>query len=163
MTTEPSRTQMLANLRRANEVAAKAMKAGRHPFGAILVGSDHEGILLEQGNVSTVEHAESVLARVASTRFTPEFLWQCTLYTNFEPCVMCSGTIYWSNIGRVVFGVTEERLLALTGAHPENPTLRISAKYVFDHGQKPIRLYGPMPEVEEEILALHRDFWTAPE
>lgn len=154
---------MLANLRRANGVARAAMAAGRHPFGAILVGPDHERILLEQENVSTVEHAESVLARTASTRFAPEFLWECTLYTNFEPCVMCSGTIYWTNIGRVVFGVAEERLLALTGAHPENPTLRIPAKYVFDHGQKPIRLHGPMPEVEGETLALHRNFWMAPE
>lgn len=159
---EPSREQMIVHLRRANQVARQAMDAGRHPFGAVLVGADHRQTLLEQGNVSTVEHAEAVLARHAASRFTPDVLWPCTLYTTFEPCVMCAGTVYWANIGRVVFGMTEERLLDLTGAHPENPTLSISAKYVFDHGQKPIRLYGPVPELEDEILGLHKGFWQAP-
>src|SRR5258708_4066642 len=150
---------MARNLRRANEVARRAMGLGRHPFGAILVGPDHERVLAEQGNIGTVEHAESTLARVAAANFAPEFLWTCTVYTNFEPCAMCSGTIYWANIGRVVFGVSEARLLELTGNHPENPTLSVSAKYIFDHGQKPIRLYGPIADIETETLDLHREFW----
>jgi tRNA(Arg) A34 adenosine deaminase TadA len=75
---------------------------------------------------------------------------------------MCAGTIYWANIGRVVYGVTEERLLSLTGAHPENPTLSIAARDVFDHGQKPIVTLGPIAEVEAEIIALHTGFWTHP-
>jgi tRNA(Arg) A34 adenosine deaminase TadA len=72
---------------------------------------------------------------------------------------MCAGTIYWANIGRVVYGLTEERLLSITGDHPENPTLSISARYVFAHGQKPIITLGPIAEVAGEIAALHHDFW----
>lgn len=159
MSAEPTAEQMARHLRRANEVARRAQALGRHPFGALLVGPDHEQVLAEQGNIGTVEHAESTLARAAATNFSPAFLWTCTLYTNFEPCAMCSGTIYWANIGRVVFGVTEARLLELTGSHPENPTLSVSAKYVFDHGQKPIRLYGPIADVEAETLDLHKEFW----
>ncbi len=52
-------------------------------------------------------------------------------------------TIYWANIGRVVFAMTEEKLLACTGNHQENPTLSIPASYVFSHGQKDIELIGP--------------------
>jgi tRNA(Arg) A34 adenosine deaminase TadA len=147
---------------RANDVAKRARELGRHPFGAILVGPDQETTLIEQCNVSPVEHAESVLARNAAINFLPEVLWECTVYTTFEPCVMCAGTIYWANIGRVVYGVTEERLLSLTGAHPENPTLSIAARDVFDHGQKPIVTLGPIAEVEAEIIALHTGFWTHP-
>jgi tRNA(Arg) A34 adenosine deaminase TadA len=159
MSAEPMPEQMIRHLRRANDVARRAMGLGRHPFGATLVGPDHEQVLAEQGNVSAVEHAESALARTAAANHLPEFLWTCTLYTNFEPCAMCSGTIYWANIGRVVFGVSEARLLGLTGNHPENPTLSVPAKYVFDHGQKAIRLYGPIADVEIETLDLHKEFW----
>ncbi len=63
--------QVLRHLRRANEVARRAMALGRHPFGAILVAPDGETVLAEQGNVDTVNHAESVLARTAATNFTP--------------------------------------------------------------------------------------------
>ncbi len=156
---EPTHDQMTAHLRRANRVAKRAMALGRHPFGAILVAPDHETVLMEQGNVSTVEHAESLLARIASLNFSPDYLWGCTLYTNFEPCAMCSGTIYWANIGRIVFGMTEARLLEFTGADAENPTMSVPARYVFDHCQKPVALHGPIPEMEEEIAALHQSFW----
>ena len=69
--TAPSLEQLVRHLRRANEIAKRSVAMGHHPFGAILVGSDHEAILLEQGNVDTVNHAESVLARVADMNFTP--------------------------------------------------------------------------------------------
>jgi tRNA(Arg) A34 adenosine deaminase TadA len=82
----------------------RAMDLGRHPFGAILIAPDGETVLAEQGNVDTVNHAESTLARSAATNFTPDYLWQCTLVTTVEPCAMCAGTQYWANIGRLVSG-----------------------------------------------------------
>ena len=84
--TEPSPQQIKANLLEAHRVALEAMKAGKHPFGAVLIGPDHETVLFEQGNVDTVNHAESTLARTAATHFTKEELWDCTLYTTVEPC-----------------------------------------------------------------------------
>jgi tRNA(Arg) A34 adenosine deaminase TadA len=156
---EPTHDQIVGHLLRANGVAKRALALGKHPFGAILVGPDNVTALTEQCNVSSVEHAESLLARTATLNYPADFLWQCTLYTTCEPCVMCAGTIYWANIGRVVYGLTEERLLSITGDHPENPTLSISARYVFAHGQKPIITLGPIAEVAGEIAALHHDFW----
>ena len=156
---EPTQDQILRHLRRANELAARALAMGHHPFGALLVAPDHETILLEQGNVSTVNHAEAVLARTADMNFTPAYLWDCTLYTTVEPCAMCAATQYWANIGRLVYGLDERELLALTGSDQENPTLDVPARYLFDHGQKAIRVTGPVPEVAEEIADLHRGFW----
>lgn len=152
--------QMLAALRAANLVAAKVMAEGKHPFGAVLVGPDGDTILMESGNVSTVKHAESELARAAAEAYEPDFLWECTLATNFEPCVMCTGTTYWANIGRIVYGATEEALLALTGDHDENPTFALPCREVVAAGQKKIKVHGPFEEVQDEVLQLHKDFWS---
>jgi tRNA(Arg) A34 adenosine deaminase TadA len=156
---EPTPAQMVRHLRTANAVARRALEAGHHPFGAVLVGPDHETVLSEQGNVDTVNHTEAVLARMAAKAWTPEELWGCTLYATVEPCCMCAGTIYWAHIGRVVYGMEEHRLLQITGNHVENATLDLPCREVFAAGQKAIRVWGPVAEVEAEIAALHLAFW----
>jgi tRNA(Arg) A34 adenosine deaminase TadA len=158
--TAPTSEQILRHLRRANAVAERAKRFGHHPFGAILVGPDQETVLLEQGNVSTVNHAEAVLARAADMNFSAEYLATCTLYTTVEPCAMCAGTLYWANIGRLVYGMDERHLLAFTGASQENPTMDVPCRYLFAHSQKQIPVTGPVAEVEAEIAELHRGFWT---
>jgi len=158
---EPSEAQVLAMLERANALALAAVEAGHHPFGALLVGPDHETVLLTQGNVDSVNHAEAVLAREASRRWSPAELWGCTLVTTVEPCAMCVGTQYWANIGRVVYALEERALLAITGAHPENPTLDLPCREVFARGQKDVRVIGPVAAAEEPIAALHRRFWRS--
>ena len=149
------------HLRDANLIAAQALAAGHHPFGALLVAPDGETVLLRQGNVSAVEHAEAVLARTASQQFPADYLWQCTLVTTVEPCAMCAGTQYWAHIGRLVYGLEERALLAITGAHPENPTLDLPCREVFARGQKAMQVIGPVPGVAPEIAALHAAFWRA--
>ena len=159
--TAPTPEQQLRHLHRANEVARRAMQAGHHPFGALLVAPDGETVLLEQANVDSVNHAEAVLARDAARQFAPDVLRGSTLYTTGEPCAMCAGTQYWAHIGQLVYGMSEQRLLQLTGNHAENPTLDLPCREVFARGQKAMKVWGPVPEVEEEIAALHRRFWHA--
>ena len=156
----PTPEQMLRHLRRSNDVALRAVAMGRHPFGALLVAPDHETVLAEQCNIDTVNHAESTLARTVAASYPADYLWQCTLYTSVEPCCMCAGTIYWANIGRVVFGLTEAQLLQETGNHAENPTMDVPSRFVFDHCQKPVDLIGPVAAVQDEVLALQRRFWA---
>lgn len=152
--------QVAAHLRRANQVSLRAMAMGRHPFGALLVAPDGATVLAEQGNIDTVHHAEATLARTASLNYPSDFLWGCTLVTTFEPCAMCTGTLYWANIGHIVYGASEEALLALTGHHPENPTLALPCREVIARGQKAIEVIGPIPALEAEMVAPHRDFWS---
>ena len=151
--------QIARHLRRANEVALRAMRMGRHPFGALLVAPDGETVLAEQGNIDTVNHAESTLARTAAANYPGDYLWGCTLVTTFEPCAMCAGTIYWANIGHIVYGASEEALLALTGDHAENPTLSLPCREVIARGQKAIEVIGPIPALEAEMVTPHREFW----
>ena len=155
----PTPEQMQRHLRAANAIAQRALDAGHHPFGALLVAPDHEMVLIEQGNVDSVNHAEAVLARTAAQKFDADTLWGCTLYTTVEPCCMCAGTQYWAHIGGLVYGMDERRLLRLTGNHAENPTMDLPCRDVFAHGQKTMRVWGPIAEVEEEIAALHLAFW----
>ncbi len=154
--------QITRHLRRANEVALRAQGMGRHPFGALLVAPDGETVLAEQGNIDTVHHAEATLARTASLNYPADYLWGCTLVTTFEPCAMCAATAYWAHIGRVVYGASEEALLALTGHHPENPTLALPCREVFARGQKAIEVIGPVASLQAELLAPHRNFWVQP-
>ena len=85
---------------RTFEIAMEAREAGNNPFGALLVNKEGK-IILEQPIIEVMEHgrtahAETSLARAASKKFSPEELWDCSLYTNFEPCCMCTGAIYWT-------------------------------------------------------------------
>ena len=148
-------------LRRSFEVARRAQANGNHPFGAILVGPDGR-VLLERENGYLPErdmtgHAERVLATDACKAFPPELLARCTLYTSAEPCAMCAGAMYWAGIGRVVYGLSEKRLKAITGDHPENPTLDLPCRTVFAAGQRPTEVVGPL--LEDEGAALHEAFW----
>lgn len=151
----------------ANEMAKKARASGNTPFGAVLV--DENGtVLMEQGNEEgdlgdATAHAEMRLASRASRAFSKEKLWGCTLYTTCEPCPMCTGGIYWANIGRIVYGVSEARLLELTGSDDKNPTFAMGAAAVICAGQKPIELLGPIAEMEAEIVAVHEGFWNKAE
>ncbi len=81
------------------------------------------------------------------------------MVTTVEPCAMCAGTQYWANIGTLVYGMSERRLLDLTGNHAENLTMDLPSRTVLMAGQKAVQIIGPVPEVEVEIAALHVNFW----
>lgn len=150
------------HLRHAFAIARAARDKGQHPFGCLLVGPDG-AVLMEQGNAFEEEghdmtaHAERLIATRASKRWKPDFLADCTLYTSAEPCAMCSGALYWAGVGRVVFGQTERDLKELTGDHAENPTLDLPCRVVFDAGQRPVEVVGPL--LAEEAAELQRGFW----
>jgi tRNA(Arg) A34 adenosine deaminase TadA len=159
-TANMTRDQMIAHIRAANEVARDDVAHGHHPFGAVLVGPDGR-ILMRQANINTVRHAETELARRAADAYPPEFLWTCALVSNSNPCAMCTGTLYWANIGRLVYGFEETQLLAITGNHPESPTKDLPSRTVLGSGQIKIEVHGPFPELDEELLSLQRDFWKS--
>lgn len=151
-------------LKRAIEISKTARANGNTPFGALLVDKDGN-IIMEQGNIEITDnictgHAEATLAARASHEYSKDFLWNCTLYTTAEPCAMCSGAIYWANIGRVVYGMTERRLLQLTGSNEQNPTFDLPCRDVFSKGQKEITILGPFPEIEEEAAKVHEGYWA---
>ena len=148
-------------LRIAIAESQKAKEAGLHPFAAILVGPDG-AVLMTQHNAYMPDHdmtghAERVLMTRASTTFPIAFLRDCTIYTSAEPCAMCAGAIYWTGLKRLVYGLSEHRLKAITGDHPENPTLDLPCRLVFASGQRQVEVIGPL--LEEEAAAVHKGAW----
>jgi len=148
-------------LRRAFDVARRAMTRGNHPFGAILVdGGSNVLIETENGYMPARDrtaHAERLLATQACRSLDAEILGAATLYSSAEPCAMCAGAIYWAGIGRVVYGLSEHRLRGITGNHPENPTLDLPCRSVFERGQRATEVVGPL--IEDEAAALHAGVW----
>ncbi len=150
-------------LKRTIELAEQAVKHGNTPFGALLVDKNGN-VILEQENIEITEndctgHAETTLMRKASKLYSKDFLWDCTIYTSVEPCAMCSGAIYWGNVGKVVYGISEKELLNLTGNNKQNPTLALPCREIFEQGQKEIKVEGPIKEVAEDIMEIHRKYW----
>jgi tRNA(Arg) A34 adenosine deaminase TadA len=95
----------------------QARERGDNPFGAVLVGEDGR-ILAECQNTQNTErdvtgHAETNLLRDACRLYDPKTLAASTLYSSGEPCAMCSGTIFWSGVGRVFYGMSSDRLYEL--------------------------------------------------
>jgi tRNA(Arg) A34 adenosine deaminase TadA len=149
-------------LRRSFDVARRALSNGNHPFGAILVDQNGK-VLIEAENGympahDGTAHAERLLATKACTTLGPDVLKGATLYSSAEPCAMCAGAIYWAGIGRLVYGLSEHRLRALTGNHPENPTLDLPCREVFKRGQRATEVLGPL--LEDEAEALHAGVWN---
>jgi tRNA(Arg) A34 adenosine deaminase TadA len=148
-------------LRRSFDVARRAITHGNHPFGAILV-DENGNVLIEVENGympahDGTAHAERLLATKACTTLGADLLRNATLYSSAEPCAMCAGAIYWAGIGRVVYGLSEHRLRAVTGNHPENPTLDLPCRDVFGSGQRTTEVVGPL--LEDEAVALHAGVW----
>ena len=81
------------------------------------------------------------------------------MVTSVEPCVMCAGAAYWANIGRIVYGLEETSLLALTKGNDINPTLNLSCREVFKAGQRDVEIIGPVEEAKGELLQIHKEYW----
>lgn len=150
-----------ALLRAAIDASARARARGDHPFGAVLADSRGTVVLEAENTVVTEDdctgHAETNLVRLAWKRFGGAALADFSLYTSCEPCAMCSGAIYWSGIGRVVYAMSESQLAELTGDDPENPTMALPSAVVLGSGQRDIIVHGPC--LADEASAVHAGFW----
>lgn len=157
--TEPD----LAYLRTAIDIAAQTREAGAHPFGALVVDASG-AVIATAGNNSLppsgdpTQHAELRAVAEAARVLGADGMRGSVLYTSAEPCVMCSGAAYWTGIDRVVYALSEYRLLTLTGDHPENPTFSLPCREVFARGQRTIEVSGP--HLEDEAAIVHEGFWV---
>src|SRR5262245_22281808 len=158
----PSASSTEDLMRQAFLLARQAREHGNHPFGALLADADAR-VLIEAENtvVSDADctgHAEINLVRTACRTLAHAALATATVYTSTEPCAMCAGAIYWGGMSRVVFGLRESELRALTGTDPSNPTLALGCREVFARGQRQIDVLGPV--LEDEARAVHEGFWS---
>jgi tRNA(adenine34) deaminase len=92
--------------------AEKAFTADEVPVGAIITIGDRiisRGYnMVEKLNDSTA-HAEIIALTSAFNHLGAKYLPDATLYVTLEPCLMCTGALYWSKISRVVWGADDEK------------------------------------------------------
>lgn len=151
-----------SHLLRAIELAHSAREKGNHPFGSLLVDASGQVLLESENTVVTghdvTGHAELNLVRAASMQFEVEALSRSTLYTSTEPCAMCSGAIYWSGIGRVVYALSSEQLTGIVKDASGSSALELSCREVFARGGRNIEVSGP--NLIEQGAAVHEGFWA---
>ncbi len=147
-------------LRSAIAIARSARDHGNHPFGALLADKDGNVLLQAENTVITASdctgHAETNLMREASKRYSASFLASCSLYTSTEPCPMCTGAIFWGNVGRIIYALSHEALYAMTGDSPDS--LPISSKELLARAGRPVEVIGPA--LEDEARSVHKGFWN---
>lgn len=99
-------------MRAALAEARKAFDAGEVPVGALVVWNNriiargHNQV--ERLNDSTA-HAEMIALTAAFNELGSKYLPEATLYVTLEPCLMCCGALYWSKIGRIVYGAADAK------------------------------------------------------
>ena len=126
--------------------AQKAFGRGEVPVGAVVVSRNR--IIARSHNLTealndVTAHAEMQAITAASNYLGGKYLTDCTLYVTVEPCVMCAGAIAWAQIGKLVYGASDEKRgfkrLAPDALHP---------KTIVEHGL-----------LEDECAALMKDFF----
>ena len=150
MTTKHLAASDQALLRAAIALSTRARDAGNAPYGALLADAQG-GVLLEACNTQVSDndvtaHAELNLVRAASQRFDRDALAACTVYASGEPCAMCAGALYWSGVGRVVFGLSIQSMTALGGSDVDELVLHCAD--VIASGMRPVEVIGPALEDE---------------
>jgi tRNA(adenine34) deaminase len=98
-------------MKKALQEAEMAFEKGEIPVGAIIVV---DNIVIARGHNLTemlhdvTAHAEMQAITAAANYLGGKYLMGCTLYVTLEPCQMCAGALYWSQISKIVFGASDE-------------------------------------------------------
>ncbi|MEE9440159.1 MAG: nucleoside deaminase [Saprospiraceae bacterium] len=109
--------------------AQKAYDADEVPVGAVVV---YDGKIIARAHNQTellndvTAHAEILAITAASDYIGSKYLKKCTLYVTLEPCNMCAGALYWSQMSRVVYGAADDkRGFMVMGREMLHPKTRI--------------------------------------
>jgi tRNA(adenine34) deaminase len=99
-------------MKKALQEAEMAFEKGEIPVGALIVINNT--IIARSHNLTELlhdvtAHAEMQAITAAANFLGGKYLKDCTLYVTLEPCQMCAGALYWSQISKIVYGATDEQ------------------------------------------------------
>lgn len=128
-------------MKKALQEAELAFEKGEIPVGAVIV-VDHR-IIARAHNLTELltdvtAHAEMQAITAASNFLGGKYLLNCTLYVTLEPCQMCAGALYWSQISKIVYGASD----------PDRGCLALNTKL----HPKTVMVGGVMEEASSELL-----------
>ena len=98
-------------MKKALQEAEMAFEKGEIPVGAVIVIDNK--VIARSHNLTELlndvtAHAEMQSITAAANYLGGKYLMGCTLYVTLEPCQMCAGALYWSQISKIVFGATDQ-------------------------------------------------------
>ena len=99
-------------MKEALKLAEKAYQEDEIPIGAVVVSQGKiigKGYNLTERLNDVTAHAEMQAFTAAANFLGGKYLRDCTLYVTIEPCVMCAGASYWTQISRIVYGAKDEK------------------------------------------------------
>jgi tRNA(adenine34) deaminase len=99
-------------MREALKEARKSFEKDEVPIGAVIVSNNRiiaRGHNLTETLNDVTAHAEMQAFTSAANAIGGKYLLDCTLYTTLEPCVMCAGAAFWTQITRIVYGASDPK------------------------------------------------------
>jgi tRNA(adenine34) deaminase len=117
-------------MRAALAEAQVAADAGEVPVGAVIVAAGRIIALshnLTELLTDVTAHAEIQAITAASNYLGNKYLQKCTLYVTLEPCPMCAGALFWSQMGHVVFGASDDKRGYQKHGGPMHPKTKITS------------------------------------
>jgi tRNA(adenine34) deaminase len=99
-------------MKKALQEAEMAFEKGEIPVGALIVIDNK--VIARSHNLTELlndvtAHAEMQSITAAANYLGGKYLTGCTLYVTLEPCQMCAGALYWSQISKIVFGASDDQ------------------------------------------------------
>lgn len=152
-------------LRRSFRLAAEARAGGDRPFGVVI--ADADGAVLAEGRSTqgaggggTLAHSEMNACQAAISAGVPRpVLRAATAYCSGEPCAMCAAALFYTGVGRIVYGLSNAAILHLRNAQPHTAGLSLTCREVLASAAEPVAVIGPCLEAEAEVP--HRGYWQA--
>lgn len=98
-------------MKKALQEAEAAFEKGEIPVGAVVVIDNRiiaRGHNLTETLTDVTAHAEMQAITAAANFLGGKYLQKCTLYVTLEPCQMCAGALYWSQISKIIYGARDE-------------------------------------------------------
>jgi tRNA(adenine34) deaminase len=99
-------------MKMALKEAQTAYEQGEVPVGAVIVCQNQiiaKGHNLTEKLTDVTAHAEIICLTAASEALGSKYLTDCTLYVTLEPCTMCAGALAWAQLGKIVYGASDEK------------------------------------------------------
>ena len=132
-------------MKKALVEAQKAFDSGEVPVGAVVV-CGNQIIAKSHNNTEQLKdvtaHAEIIAITAAASFLGSKYLSDCTLYVTLEPCVMCAGALSWAQLGRVVYGASDEKKGFMNyGKRLLHPKTKVEFGIMMEESQSLLKLF----------------------
>jgi len=126
-------------MKKALQEAEVAFEKGEIPVGAVIVVEDR--IIARTHNLTELlndvtAHAEMQAITAAANFLGGKYLTKCTLYVTLEPCQMCAGALYWSQIAKIVYGASDEQRGFMTMGTKLHPKTKVVGGVLADEASE---------------------------